>query len=402
MRCLLLLITAAAAQDCASLPRQTLAPLAATDIVLGAPSGFRTVTATRWPHETANEAAARFCAKISDDKEAHARVTRALAEGVPMAWRDKNLVKNEECEARVAAELRPDVAVVEDVASHVAGQYMNGTQLALGAQLAVAAAIRRSWTPLKRVLVFGAGRDSKLVCAAATHGEPRGRAVFVEDDSEWATIVREDLAAYLLSQNLPADACVVKDITYGTHRAHWAEWLGRGTELARRVLDQIGEQPRSFDVVVVDGPCGCNDLCPGRMAPLAAAAALAAPETCVVFVDDYDRLVERVWANTLLRPAFAREVLVQDTVLEHLKYFTSDALLECVLPKAGAPPAAVEDSKGLENHFRPGGPDAQRLGFPTPEALARATPAQTDAAHRILHDMVARLDAPVDPAWRSN
>ena len=401
MRPLLLLITAAAAQDCASLPRQALAPLAATDIVLGTPSGFRTVTATRWPHETVRAAAARFCEKISDDKEAHAQVTRALAEGVPMAWRGQNLVKNEECETRVAAKLRPDVAVMESVASHIAAQYVNATQLALGAQLAVATAIRRSWAPLKRVLVFGAGRDSRLVCAAATAGEQRGRAVFVEDDAEWATIVREDLAAYLLSQNLPADACVVKDVIYGTHRAHWAEWLGRGPELARRVLDQIEELPQSFDVVVVDGPCGGNDLCPGRMAPLAAAAALASAETGVVFVDDYDRLVERVWANAVLRPSFAHEVLVQDTVLEHLKYFTSDGLLECVLPKAGAPPAAVEDSKGLENHFRPGGPDAQRLGFPTPEALERATPEQTDAAHRILHEMVARLDAPVDPAWRS-
>ena len=402
MRLLLLIYTAAAvAQDhCANLPKQDLAPVATTDIILGKPTGFRTVHAVRWSHETARQAAARFCEKISDDKEAHERVARALQEGNPIAYRENRLVKNEECEDRVAEELQPGVAVVDGVASFIASQYANGTQLAVGAQLAVAAAIRRSWVPTRRVLVFGAGRDSRMVCAAATTGQ-RGRAVFVEDSPEWAALVRADLKAYLHAQNLSEDSCVVKDVTYNTHRAHWAEWLGRGPELAERVLGQINEQRESFDVVVVDGPCGCNDLCPGRMAPLAAAAELAAPDHGVVFVDDYDRLVERVWANTMLRPNFDHEVLVQDTVLEHLKYFTHDPKMECILPKAAAPPASVEDYKGLENHFRPGGDEARQLGFPTEEAFANATPEQAKAGLKVLADMIEKLDAPVDPAWRS-
>ena len=98
-----------------------------------------------------------------------------------------------------------------------------------------------------------------------------------------------------------------------------------------------------------------------------------------VFVDDYDRLVERVWANTMLRPNFDHEVLVQDTVLEHLKYFTHDKRMECILPKAAAPPASVEDYKGLENHFRPGGEEAKQLGFPTAGAFENATPEQAKA-----------------------
>ena len=56
---------------------------------------------------------------------------------------------------------------------------------------------------------------------------------------------------------------------------------GRGPELAERVLDQINEQRQSFDVVVVDGPCGCNDLCLGRMVTFAAAVELAAPDLVV-------------------------------------------------------------------------------------------------------------------------
>ena len=98
---LLLICTAAAvtAQDhCANIPKQDLAPVATTDIILGKPTGFRTVHAVRWSHESARQAAARFCEKISDDKEAHERVARALQEGNPMAWRENRLVKNEECE----------------------------------------------------------------------------------------------------------------------------------------------------------------------------------------------------------------------------------------------------------------------------------------------------------------
>ena len=57
---LLLCTTAAVAQDhCADVPKQDLAPDARTDITLGKPTGFRTVHAVRWAHETARQAAAR-------------------------------------------------------------------------------------------------------------------------------------------------------------------------------------------------------------------------------------------------------------------------------------------------------------------------------------------------------
>ena len=110
----LLICTAAAvtAQDhCADIPKQDLAPVATTDIILGKPTGFRTVHAVRWSHESARQAAARFCEKISDDKEAHERVARALQEGNPIAYRENRLVKNEECEDRVAEELKPSLDV---------------------------------------------------------------------------------------------------------------------------------------------------------------------------------------------------------------------------------------------------------------------------------------------------
>ena len=61
-------------------------------------------------------------------------------------------------------------------------------------------------------------------------------------------------------------------------------------------------------------------------------------------------------------------------------------------PKAAAPPASVEDYKGLENHFRPGGEEAKQLGFPTAEAFENATPEQIVSALREQLEM-ARVEA---------
>ena len=183
MRLLLLCTAAVVAQDhCADIPKQDLAPVATTDIILGKPTGFRTVHAVRWSHETALARRRRASVKkYRTTRRPTRRVARALQEREPdSVARENRLVKNEECEERVAEELKPSLDVENGVASFIASQYANGTQLAVGAQLAVAAAIRRSWVPTRRVLVFGAGRDSRMVCAAATTGQ-RGRAVFVED-----------------------------------------------------------------------------------------------------------------------------------------------------------------------------------------------------------------------------
>ena len=45
--------------------------------------------------------------------------------------------------------------------------------------------------------------------------------------------------------------------------------------------------------------------------------------------------------------------------------------------------------------------EAKQLGFPTAEAFENATPEQAKAGLRALADMIDKLDAPVDPAWRS-
>ena len=151
-----------------------------------------------------------------------------------------------------------------------------------------------------RVLCFGSGHDSVLQCAAATIGVsgPPGYALFVEEDEAWAGVVREELAAFLTSHGLPLDRCEVRVIHTPTHRAHWIDWLGRhealATATARRIFaeeNDRGEVVQHFDVVIVDGPCGCNDVCTGRMAAFSTAPYLVNQDTGIVFADDLDRTV---------------------------------------------------------------------------------------------------------------
>ena len=362
----------------ARLPPEVIMPVASVEIAVHWADATQVVTSLRWPHESAAEAAQRFCA---EHKIHH--------ESVPEEFRSA-ATDEAQCARELSARLRPDVeaAAAETFAGFLGSLYDARTQLALGAQMAIAAAIRRSG-PRPRVLAFGAGHDSRLVCAAAADGGVRGSVMFVEEDAAWADVVRAELAELARDRGLPNDACEVVVTATPTRRAHWVEYLGYDAELAAETVARLwpgAPEPPTFDVVVVDGPCGCNDVCAGRMAAIATAAAVADPDGGVVFVDDLSRTVERVWAHAVLRPKFAREALVANTVLNHFKYWTHDALLyECVLEPSSAAVARIADNFGLLNIFRPGSPDALSVGYPPNGDDA------TEDDHRRAKAMVAEM-----------
>jgi len=342
--------------DCGALEEDALRPVASVDIDLTRPFEAEVLreTCVRWPHESARDAARRFCAENHIDDAYHSAGFRSAA------------TDGDACARTLAERLSPEIAAAPpgSWAARVGGAYEEATQLSLGAQMAMAAAIRVAG-PAPHALSFGCGFDSVLLCAAATLGR-RGSMIFVEEDLEWAGVVRARLAAFLAANGLPPGACAVRTIATATRRAHWVDWLGRDGALANGTIAQIfpgaGAAP-AFDVVIVDGPCGCNDLCAGRMAAIATAARVAKRETGVVFVDDLDRTVERVWANALLRPAFRHEILVANTIVNHLKYFTNDGRFACVAPPSKARVTDLADSFGLESVFRPDSPDATELGL---------------------------------------
>ena len=89
MRIASLLLAAAAAQQCAELPAFPFRPVASYNVLVfhqHVPQGF---DAVRWPHETAAEAAARFCREQRIDQQQRAyEPVSGERDGVPFTVMD--------------------------------------------------------------------------------------------------------------------------------------------------------------------------------------------------------------------------------------------------------------------------------------------------------------------------
>ncbi|KAJ1451132.1 hypothetical protein M885DRAFT_530610 [Pelagophyceae sp. CCMP2097] len=263
----------------------------------------RETWAARWSFEGAEAAAARFC--------------EAVRQG-------------EGCIAALAPRLRPDLAAKDAPAARLVSRFLDADALlSFDGQVAVVAALAARAAP--KLLVFGSGRDSPLLCAAALHAG--GTALFLEQDPAWARAVAASLDA--TAEDLGVENRCRVQVTLFEHTtvAGWLELLGREAELAAPLLAQLpADAAGPFDVVLVDGPAGYRAADPGRATAIAAAGAAVDRARGVVFVDDVDRLVERVFANSFLRPKFDAEGSVRGTDLWPLRWYSSDPGIPLIFP----------------------------------------------------------------------
>ena len=130
-------------------------------------------------------------------------------------------------------------------------------------------------TPFCGLLVFGCGHNSPFWETI----NPHGATVFLEDNDEWIAKARATLR----------EASVEK-MHYGTRTADWPEMLGADNKLLLELPPSVAN--RRWNVILVDGPAGYADDCPGRMKSIFAASRLVAPNG-YVFVHDCDRPLER-------------------------------------------------------------------------------------------------------------
>jgi len=150
------------------------------------------------------------------------------------------------------------------------------------AQIEVIASTIRARTPA-RLLVFGLGHDSALWQSL----NPAGRTIFVESSPEWRERLRPSLAAStIVAFDFAAHGCV-------------------GDALARTAGTLAGiamppELSGTWDIIFVDGPAGYHMSDPGRALPLYWASRLMRRSTHV-FVDDYNRALERHFADLFIR-----------------------------------------------------------------------------------------------------
>ena len=185
-----------------------------------------------------------------------------------------------------------------------------------------------------RVVVFGTGLDSPLLCRAATDLHEGGRILFVEGERDWAEEARAEL-------RLISDRCDVQHVHYDTVLDEWMDLIGRQHLLADRVISQLEggtDLVGRVDVVFVDGPSASRAGQPGRMMSMSAAAHMVRDDGLgAVFVDDYDRPVERIWASYLFRPLFGTEWAVPGWVpRDTTVFFTRNELFGRALTEARA------------------------------------------------------------------
>lgn len=179
--------------------------------------------------------------------------------------------------------------------SALAEQYTDEIQLA-PQQIEIIANTVRGRAPGCRLLVFGLGRDA----AMWQRLNADGCTVFVEDNDFWA---RHVLARH-------PDFQVLR-VSYAGRTV--ADSLPLNDEsmqaLARFPLPPELEGTE-WDVIVVDAPFGYNDGCPGRSVPLHWTRQLMSPSTHV-FVDDYERPLERAYADAMIAPRCAHSLVVR-------------------------------------------------------------------------------------------
>jgi hypothetical protein len=152
-------------------------------------------------------------------------------------------------------------------------------------QAKIIASAIRARGPGCRLLVFGLGNDTGLWLKL----NELGTTLFMETDPGWVETAR---AAH---PGLPFCMMPTFGITVATSGG-----------LTRHILEAL-EMPEmlrgsTWDVILVDAPPGFLDETPGRAVSIYWAAQLAAA-SADIFVDDYNRALERHFADLYIRQA---------------------------------------------------------------------------------------------------
>ena len=150
------------------------------------------------------------------------------------------------------------------------------------------------------MLVFGVGRDSFLWMEL----NPGGKTVFLEDQEFWLQHVVEQLPKIQAYQ-----------VNYHTKRFQWRHFLNNPRALLMTLPEKILNT--RWDIILVDGPTGCDNTTPGRMQSIYMAALLAHQKNshADVFIHDCDREVEAAYSNKFFRDDYLK------TTIDRLRHY---------------------------------------------------------------------------------
>jgi hypothetical protein len=194
-------------------------------------------------------------------------------------------------EIRQSGGEEPRVGEDSDVSRVFRQHYNDNTQMAASQIEAIAAAIK-SRGPHCNMLVFGLGNDSPLWAAL----NDDGYTLFLEDVGDWITKI---VSAH--------PTLNVQRVSYaGTTVASALESPVQTVEMAKVPLFLL---ERQWDVIVIDGPMGYAPNLPGRALPICWARQICRRSTHI-FVDDYDRKLERAYSDFLFKDRSSSRVVM--------------------------------------------------------------------------------------------
>jgi hypothetical protein len=136
----------------------------------------------------------------------------------------------------------------------------------------------------KKMLVFGLGYDSPLWYNASNKNT-----YFIEHNEEYIKL-NPDIDENNIIFYEYNDISVSKSIDLLKNNAE-NDFLSR-----INIPDKLLELA-PFDIIIVDGPTGYNDNCPGRMIPLYWSQKYLSNENTIIYVDDCNRALEKECVN---------------------------------------------------------------------------------------------------------
>lgn len=202
---------------------------------------------------------------------------------------------NNELGGQVTGEARPAAArgkAGRQFLNDVFQRHYNGKIQMSPSQIEAVSSAILSRGPDCNLLVFGLGNDSALWHAV----NAQGYTLFIEDVPEWIAKVKA------VQPDLQVDSVSYQGTTVGSALLDPVRTI-RDAEVPQ-VLRQ-----REWDVIIIDGPMGYAPQLPGRSRPICWAKQLAKPSTHI-FVDDYDRELERTYVDFLFPEKGAHRRLV--------------------------------------------------------------------------------------------
>lgn len=135
----------------------------------------------------------------------------------------------------------------------------------------------------KKMLVFGLGYDSELWYNFANKN-----AFFVENNKEYID----------LNKNIPSDNIVFYSYSGITVKNSYqlTEEEIRAFQIPEKIMENA-----PYDLILIDGPNGYDDSCPGRLLPIFWSAKYLSKTGTIIYVDDATKSLERKSINRYFR-----------------------------------------------------------------------------------------------------